>query len=118
MGLRPRRGNLVILSSSGSPDGGSWAWRPARPRRIRPFLRTGMLLALIGLMRLARATRTRWEPVSLIAGATLTVIGFEVPAASAAFLVGILVLVVTLLKGIATKGRPAGQASDCWQWRG
>ena len=99
MGLRPRRGNLVILSSSGSPDGGSWAWRPARPRRIRPFLRTGMLLALIGLMRLARATRTRSEPVSLVAGATLTVIGFELPAASVAFLLGILVLVFTLLKG-------------------
>ena len=58
-----------------------------------------MLLALIGLMRLARATRTRWEPVSLVAGATLTVIGFELPAASVAFLLGILVLVVTLLKG-------------------
>jgi hypothetical protein len=56
--------------------------------------------------------------VSLVAGATLTVIGFEVPAASLAFLFGILVLVVTLLRGIATKGRPAGQAADCWQWHG
>jgi hypothetical protein len=118
MRLRPRRGNLVIFSSSGGPDGGSWAWRPARPRRIRWFIRTGMLLALIGLMRLARTTRTRWEPVSLVAGVTLTVIGFELPAASVAFLLGILVLAVTLLKGIATKGRPAGQAADCWQRRG
>lgn len=118
MRLRPRRGNLVIWSSSGVPDSGSWARRPGRPRRIRWLLRTGTLLALIGLMRLARATRTRWEPVSLVAGATLTVIGFEVPAASVAFVLGILVLVVTLLKGIATKGRPTGQAADCWQWRG
>ena len=118
MTLRPRRGNLVILSSSADSGGGSWAWRPARPPQIRWFLRTGTLLALIGLMRLARATRTRWEPVSLVAGATLTMIGFELPAASVAFLIGILVLVVTLLKGIATKGRPAGQAADCWQWRG
>jgi hypothetical protein len=69
-------------------------------------------------MRLARATRTHWEPVSLVAGAALTVIGFELPAASVAFLLGIVVLVVTLLKGIATKGRPTGQAGDCWQWRG
>lgn len=118
MRLRPRRGNLVIWSSSGVPDSGSWARRPARPRRIRWLLRTGTLLALIGLMRIARATRTHWEPVSLVAGATLTVIGFELPAASLAFLIGILVLVVTLLKGIATKGRPTGQAADCWQWRG
>jgi hypothetical protein len=118
MRLRPRRGNLVIWSSSGGPDGESWAWRPARPRRIRWFLRTGTLLALVGLMRLARTIRTRWEPVSLVVGATLTVIGFELPAASVAFLVGLLILVVTLLKGIATKSRPAGQAADCWQWRG
>ena len=46
------------------------------------------------------------------------VIGFVLPAASVAFLLGLLVLVVTLLKGIATKGRAAGQAADCWQWRG
>jgi hypothetical protein len=56
--------------------------------------------------------------VSLVAGAALTVIGFELPAASVAFLLGIVVLVITLLKGIATKGRPTGQAGDCWQWRG
>jgi hypothetical protein len=40
-----------------------------------------------------------------------------VPAAWLAFLFGLLVLVVTLLKGIAIKGRGAGQAGDCWQWR-
>jgi hypothetical protein len=118
MRLRPRRGNLVIWSSSGVPDGGSWAWRPARPRRIRWWLRTGTLLALMGVMRLARIARIRWEPVSLGVGVTLVVIGFTVPAAWLAFLFGLLVLVVTLLKGIAIKGRGAGQAGDCWQWRG
>jgi hypothetical protein len=46
------------------------------------------------------------------------IIGFELPTAFVAFPVGMLVLVVTLLKGIAAKGRPAGQAADCWQWRG
>jgi uncharacterized membrane protein YdcZ (DUF606 family) len=115
MSLRPRRGNLVIWSSS---DRQSWAWRPARSPRIRWWLRTGALLALMGLVRLARSTRTRWEAICLVAGATITVIGYEVRAASVAFLVGILVLVVTLLKGIATKGRAAGQAADCWQWHG
>jgi len=118
MRLRPRRRNLVIWSSSGVPDGGSWAWRPARPRRIRWWLRTGMLLALMGLVRLARTMRTRWEPVSLGVGVTLMVIGFELPAAWLALPFGMLVLAVTLLTGIATKGRAAGQASDCWRWRG
>ena len=118
MRLRPRRGNLVIWSSSGVPDSGSWAWRPARPRRIRWLLRTGTLLALMGVMRLARIARIRWEPVSLGAGVTLVVIGFTVPAAWLAFLFGLLVLAVTLLMGVATKGRAAGQAADCWQWRG
>jgi hypothetical protein len=64
-----------------------------------------MLLALIGVMRLARMTRTRWEPVSLGLGTTLMLIGFAVPAAAGAFFPGMLVLVVTLLKGVASKGR-------------
>jgi hypothetical protein len=117
MRLRPRSGNLVLWSSSSAP-GGSWAWRPARSRWIRWWLRTGTLLALIGVMRLARTMRARWEPVSLVAGAGLTVFGFMVPAAFVAYLLGLLVLVVALLKGVATKGRAAGQAADCWQWHG
>jgi hypothetical protein len=117
MRLRPRRGNLVVWSSSGIPRR-SYSRRPARRRRIRWWIRTGTLLALIGLVRLARAVRARWEPVFLGAGATLMIIGFELPAAFVTFPLGMLVLVVTLLKGISAKGRPAGQAADCWQWRG
>ena len=92
----------------GRPGGGSWAWRPARRRRIRWWLRTGTLLALIGVVRLARTARTRWEPVCLVTGALLMVIGFAVPAAFVAFLPGVLVLIVALLKGIASKGRSVG----------
>jgi hypothetical protein len=106
-----------VWSSSAVP-GRSWAWRPARRRRIRWWLRTGALLAIIGAMRLARTTRTHWELVSLGVGAALMVIGFIVPAAFMAFLPGMMVLVVALIKGIAAKGRDAGQAADCWQWRG
>lgn len=112
MKLRPHRRNLVVWSSSGV-QGGSWAWRPARPRRIRWWLRTGALLTVIGIMRLARTVRVRWEPLSLGAGVALTATGFAVPAASVAFLIGMVVLVVALLKGVATKG----QAADCRQWR-
>jgi hypothetical protein len=117
MSLRPRRRNLVVWSSSAVP-GGSWAWQPSRPRRFRWWLRTSALLAVIGVMRLARATRVRWEPLALGVGAALAVIGFMFPAAFVAFLLGLLILVVTLLKGIAIKGRSAGQAADCWQWHG
>jgi len=69
-------------------------------------------------MRLARATRARWEPVSLGVGTVLAVIGFLLPAAFVAFLLGLLILVAALLKGIAVKGRGAGPAADCWDWRG
>jgi hypothetical protein len=117
MRLRPRRRNLVVWSSSGVP-GESWAWRPARRRRIRWWLRTGTFLVLVGVVRLARTARARWEPVSLVAGTLLMIIGFVVPAAFVAFFPGVLVLIVALLKGIATKGRDVGQAADCWEWRG
>jgi hypothetical protein len=112
MRLRPHRRNLVVWSSSGV-KGGSWAWRPARPRRIRWWLRTSALLTVIGIVRLARTVRARWEPVSLGVGVVLAATGFAVPAASVAFLIGIMILVVALLKGVATKG----QAADCCQWR-
>jgi hypothetical protein len=85
---------------------------------MRWWLRTGMLLAVIGLRRAARATRVRWEPVCLSLGAALMAIGFEVPAAGVMFLLGMVVMVVALVKGIAVKGRAAGQAADCWQWHG
>ena len=116
MRLRPRRGHLVVWSSSDIP-GRSWAWRPARQRRIRWWLRTGALLAVIGVVRLARITRTRWEPVFLSVGALLMVIGFVLPAAFVTFFIGMLVLLITLLKGVAAKGRAVGQAADCWDWR-
>ena len=76
------------------------------------------LLAVIGVTRLARTARARWEPVSLAVGVTLTGIGFALPAAAVAYLLGLLILIVALITGIAAKGRAAGQAADCWQWRG
>jgi hypothetical protein len=56
--------------------------------------------------------------VSLGVGTVLAVIGFLLPAAFVAFLLGLLILVAALLKGIAVKGRGAGPAADCWDWRG
>jgi hypothetical protein len=104
--------------SSAAGVGGSWAWRPGPPRRIRWWLRTSALLAVVGVMRLARTTRARWEPLFLAVGAGFMITGFVLPAAFAAFLAGMMILVVTLIRGIALKGRAAGQAADCWRWNG
>ena len=117
MRLRPRRGNVVVVWSSSAAPHGSGAWRrSARPRRMRRCLRIGVLLALIGVMRLARGTRAHWEPVLVGTGVVLAVIGYAVPAAFVAFLIGLVIMVVALLTGIAAKGRSVGQAADCWRW--
>jgi hypothetical protein len=76
MRLRPHRRNLVIWSPSACRAGsgrGLWFTRPARSVRIRRRLRTGVLLALLGAMRLAAAARPRWRP--LLAGVVLTTAG-------------------------------------------
>ncbi|MGH3198645.1 MAG: hypothetical protein ACRDOH_03115 [Streptosporangiaceae bacterium] len=109
MRLRSHRRNLVVWSSSAVPAGKSAdlrGTRPARTRRIRWWLRTGALLMVIGVLRLARTMRTRWEPMSLLAGTLLMVVGFTLPAVAAGvFLPGLLVLIVTLLKGIREQER-------------
>jgi len=107
MTLRPHHRRLVIWSSSGVPGGRSGGarrspggTRPTRAGRIRWWLRTGALLMVIGVLRLARTARTRWEPVFLSAGVLLMVAGYLVPSAAWAFFLGQLVLCVALLKGV------------------
>ena len=76
MRLRAHRRNLVAWSPSAGPAGRSGApgfTRRARTRRIHRLIRTGALLTVIGLRRLARAGRPRWRP--LLAGGVLTVAG-------------------------------------------
>ena len=76
MRLRAHRRNLVASSPAvGSADryGAPGLPRLARTRRIHWFIRTGALLTVIGLRRLARAMRPRWRP--LLAGGVLTVVG-------------------------------------------
>ena len=80
MRLRAHRRNLVVWSPSvGSADryGAPKLTRLALTRRIHRGIRTGALLMVIGLMRLARAVGSRWRP--LLAGGLLT--GFGVVAA-------------------------------------
>src|SRR5436190_424009 len=75
MRLRPHRRNLVVWSPSAGPVGRYGVpgfTRIARTRRIRRWIRTGGLLTVIGLIRLASAARTRWRP--LLAGGVLTAV--------------------------------------------
>ena len=84
MRLRPHRRNLVVWSSSAGPGdkpGNRRKARPARARRIRWWLRTGALLMILGVLRLARTTRARLEPVPLLVGALVTLAGVLLSAA-------------------------------------
>jgi hypothetical protein len=100
-----------VWSSTAAPAGRSRAGprrsvaRPARLTRIRWWLRTGALLTILGALRLARTARVRWEPVCLLAGFLIAVTGFALPAGGAIFMLGVLVLIVTLLKGLSTQQR-------------
>jgi hypothetical protein len=72
MRLRAHRRTLVVWSPS-DRRGVPRLTRLPRTRRIHRFIRTGALLTVIGLVRVARAVRPRWRP--LLAGAVLTVAG-------------------------------------------
>jgi hypothetical protein len=103
--MRPRlhRQNLVVWKSSARPVGRYGVPRftgLARINRIRWWIRTGALLAVIGLMRLMRAVRARRGATLLLTGAALTVPGMILPddlPSGAAFIVGMLVF----LRGVA-----------------
>jgi hypothetical protein len=73
MTLRPYRRSRIVWSKSACPDGRYGARRPTRTRRIRRWIRTGALLAVVGLMRAARAVQPYWRP--LLPGVALTVGG-------------------------------------------
>jgi len=73
MSLRSRRRNLIGWSQSASTVRRNGVRPFTRIRRIRRWIRTGALLAVVGLMPLARAVRARWRP--LLAGSVLTVAG-------------------------------------------
>jgi len=87
MRLRSHRRNL-LTSSLSAPPGKSPATRPVRPRRLRRWLRSGALLSIIGIRRLARM---RWQHIFLVAGASAFVIGLMLRN-SVAIVSGLLVM--------------------------
>jgi hypothetical protein len=120
MRMWSRRRNLVVWNPSlGAADryGALSFPRITLARRFRWWLRTGALLSVIGIRRLARIVRSRSRPVFLVSGALLMVVGLEL-SSSAAFVPGLLVLLVGLLKGNgASHGRSAAQMTAA-HWHG
>jgi hypothetical protein len=103
---------MVVWSlSAGLParHGTARLTRLGRASRVRGCIRIGALLAVMGLVRLARAVRPRWRP--LLAGAVLTVVGVTLRngPVSVVFIPGILLLLGTPLVEAGTGAGP--------QWR-
>ena len=98
MRLRPRqRAMMVWYSSSGRParHGVREMRRSRRPGRIRFWLRTGALLTIIALVRLARAARKYPRPSLSLAGVAVTVAGISLPS-EAVLISGFVILLVAL----------------------
>lgn len=93
MTLRPHRRNLVVWNQSVGSAGRFGAAPSTRTRRIRRRIRAVALLAVVGLMRVARAVGSRWRP--LLAGGVLTAGGaiLHGSAGAAAVLIGVMFLV-------------------------
>ena len=110
--MRTHRQNLVVWTSSARPGSPRFT-RHRRLRRTRRWIRTGTLLAMLGVLHLVRAVRVRRGARLLLAGAVLTVVGLTLPS-GVTFICGMLVL----LRGVAVSlgvseprrryGEPAG----------
>ncbi len=109
MRLRPYRRNLAMWNLHVGPAGRYGLTRPTRRRRIRRRLHIGVLLTVIGLLRVARAVRADWRP---LAGAVLTAAGvmFRSGAAGVLLMPGLLLLVLAVLVPASPK---AARARRC-----
>ena len=83
-------------------------------------MRTGALLAVIGVVRLARTARARWR-ISLVLAVILEVLGHSVltgPARGAADLLGLVVVTVAVLKSAAGRGQRGATPQAGARWHG
>jgi hypothetical protein len=96
--VRLRRRTRVVWSSSPGRTARHGAYEITgvpRRGRIRWWLRIGMLLTIIGLMRLARTARKYPRPALSLAGTAITVAGISLPS-EAVLISGFLVLLLAL----------------------
>jgi len=101
MRMRSHRRSLMIWTPPGGRTGGYGVpafTRLAGRRPIRRWFRTGVLLAVIGITRLARTMRARRGSIFLVAGTLLVIIGMTLSSAGA-LVPGLLVLLVGLTRG-------------------
>ena len=77
----------------------------------------GVPAIVAGIVRFARAARTRWRVIFLLAGAVLTVVGVLL-ASGAVLIPGVLVLLFALLYGIGASGCVSADQLSGWPWRG
>ena len=111
-----RRRNLVVLSTRAVPPLVSWRGiRPVRRHRFQA-VRTGFLLVVVGVTRLAWAARAHWRVSLGLAGLLLEILGHSVLPAPVGFL-GLVVLLTAALKstGPASDRRP-GMPQTAWRW--
>jgi hypothetical protein len=117
--MRPRwhRKNLVVWSSSAGP-GPTVRRRSRRGLRMKLHrrVRTGALIALVGLIQLARIVRARPGLAFLLTGALVSVAG-NVLSSGVVFIAGMLVFLrgAAVLLGVSeprrrTRGQPASGA--------
>jgi hypothetical protein len=112
VGLRSRQRTRVVWSSGrAAGQGVQEVRRSARGARIRWWLRTGVLLAIIGLMRLGRTARTYPRPAISLAGTMITVAGISLPS-GAVLISGFLVLFLALFMPPARAAAPAKLCSS------
>jgi hypothetical protein len=119
--MRPRwhRKNLVVWSSSANASEwpGVTGRRPVRRRpgrglrsRLRRRIRTGALVVVIGLIRLARIARARPGLTFLLAGGLLVAAGNLLPS-GVAVIAGMMISLrgAAVLLGVTEPHRPGGQ---------
>ena len=109
MRRRSHRGNLLLSNPAGMPG----APRHVRPGRIRRQLSTGALLSVIGIRRFARTAHTRWQPVFLVTGALVLIIGVMLRS-SVALVLGMLVM-GSAVPDMASHS-PTAATVRTWMW--